>query len=104
MRVDEVAADHDACSAFASLAVDGYDVVLGLRQESVHVLAEIIQVGERRRLMIIEPELLRDFEEVSIGVGALCAQVVYLIAALVLEFKEGLDVLHMIPVNALEAL
>ena len=54
--------------------------------------------------MIIEPELLRDFEEVSIGVGALCAQVVYLIAALVLEFKEGLDVLHMIPVNALKAL
>ena len=54
--------------------------------------------------MIIEPELLRDFEEVSIGVGALCAQVVYLIAALVFEFKEGLDVLHMIPVNALKAL
>ena len=54
--------------------------------------------------MIIESELLRDFEEVCIGVGALCTQVVYLIAALVLEFKEGLDVLHMIPVHALEAL
>ena len=84
--------------------MDGYDVVLVLRQESVHVLAEIIQVGERRRLMIIEPELLRDFEEVRIGVCALCAQVVYLIAPLVLEFKEGLDVLHMIPVEALDAL
>jgi hypothetical protein len=63
--VEEVAADHDARSAFSGLAVHGRHVALVLRQPRVHVFAEGADQRKVGRVVIVERVMLKKKSNIS---------------------------------------
>jgi hypothetical protein len=52
--VEQIAADHDTCSAFSGLAVDGGDVAVVLRQPGVNIFTEWTDVREVWRVVVVK--------------------------------------------------
>ena len=104
LRIDQVAADHYPSSALAGLAVDSHDIVRCLVEESLHISAEVVDVDKWRRLMVVEFEFLGDSEKVRRVIRPFRAQVIDLVPSRVLELEKGLDIGHMITIDALEPL
>lgn len=96
-----MAAYHDSSATLASLAVNGDHVVLVKGQKTSDILAKIVDEYERRWVVIIEPELVRHFEEVLVIIGAFSAQIVNFVAQRVSLSEESLYLAHVVPVNAL---
>jgi hypothetical protein len=102
--VNEQSADHDACSAFASFAVDSNNVLRRGVQPMSRVDAKLADKVEIGRVVVIEREFPDFTGEDIIVVAALAAEIVNNVVGAVTLVEKLPDVAEIIPIERFKAL